>query len=126
MVSESRSVRIADRIHRELSLLFLNDIEDPRLEGVSVTHVKVDRELAFADIYVSALEGKERLDEIMAGLEHAKGFLRSELAHHISHLRTFPQLRFHWDLVPERADRIEQLIAELDTEEEGDENASGE
>lgn len=126
MVSESRSVRIADRIHRELSLLFLNEIEDPRLEGVSVTHVKVDRELAFADIYVSALEGKERLDEIMAGLEHAKGFLRSELAHRISHLRTFPQLRFHWDLVPERADRIEQLIAELDTEEEGDENASGE
>jgi ribosome-binding factor A len=123
MVSESRSVRIADRIKRELSLLFLHEIEDPRLEGVSVTYVKVDRELAFADIYVSAFEGEERADEILAALDHAKGYLRSELAHSISHLRTFPQLRFQWDLVPERADRIDQLIAEIDEEEAGEENA---
>ncbi len=126
MVSESRSIRIADRIKKELSLLFLHEIEDPRLEGVTVTHVKVDRELAFADIYVSAFEGKERVEEIMAGLEHAKGYLRSALAHHISHLRTFPHLRFHWDLVPERVDRIDQIIAEIDAEETGEEDTSKE
>lgn len=116
MVSEARSVRIADRIKRELSILFLHEIEDPRLAGVSATHVKVDRELAYADIYVSAFEGVDRIEEILAGLEHAKGYLRSELAHKMSHLRTFPRLRFHWDPVPERADRIEQIIAELDAE----------
>lgn len=118
MVSEARSTRIADRIKRELAVLFLREIEDPRLAGITVTHVEVDRELAYADIYVSSFEGKERMEEVLAGLEHAGGYLRTELAHAISHLRTFPRLRFHWDPVPERADRIDQIIAELDAEEE--------
>ena len=117
MVSESRSDRIADRIKRELSLLFLQEISDPRLEGVNITYVDVDRELAFADIYVSALEGPERKQEIMDALKRAGGFIRSQLAMTISHLRTFPQIRFHWDPVPERVERLDQIFAELDEEE---------
>lgn len=119
MVSDARSTRIADRIKRELSIIFLQEIEDPRLEGVNVTDVDVDRELAYADVFVSAFEGTERKEEILKALEHAGGFLRSELAHSISHLRSFPVLRFHWDPIPEQADRIDKLIAELDAEEEG-------
>lgn len=121
MVSESRSDRIADRIKRDLSLLFLQEISDPRLEGVNITYVEVDRELAFADIYVSALEGAERKDEIMGALRKAAGYIRSQLALSISHLRTFPQVRFRWDPVPERVERLDQIFAELDEEEGGDE-----
>jgi len=128
MVSESRSTRIADRIKRELSVIFLREIDDPRLEGVNVTSVNVDRELAFADVYVSAFDGSERKKEIMAALKRARGYLRSELAHSISHLRSFPDVRFHWDPIPERADRIDRLIAELDAaeEEEGQEHSGDE
>jgi ribosome-binding factor A len=117
MVSESRSIRIADRIKRELSLLFLQEINDPRLEGVTITSVEVDRELAFADVYVSAIGGEERSPEIMEALSRAKGFIRNQLALGISHLRTFPDLRFHWDAIPERVDRIDQILAELEEEE---------
>ena len=46
MVSESRSERIADRIKRDLSLLFIQEISDPRLEGVNITSVDVDREIS--------------------------------------------------------------------------------
>lgn len=117
MVSESRSDRIADRIQRELTLLFLQEISDPRLEGVNITSVEVDRELAFADIYVSALEGAEREGEIMGALKRASGFIRSQLAMSLSHLRTFPEVRFRWDPVPERVERLDQIFAELDEEE---------
>ena len=118
MVSEERTDRIADRIQRELSLMFLQEISDPRLEGVNVTAVEGDRELAYADVFVSASDGTERRDEIMAALKRAAGFIRSQLAGSISHLRTFPQLRFRWDPVPERMSRLDQIFAEL--EEEGD------
>jgi ribosome-binding factor A len=121
MVSESRSDRIADRIKRDLALLFLQEISDPRLEDINITYVDVDRELAFADIYVSALEGSERKGEIMEALNRASGFIRSQLAMSISHLRTFPQLRFRWDPVPERVERLDQIFAELDEEEGLDE-----
>ena len=116
MVSKVRTERIAERIQEELSEIFLHDIADPRLEGISVTDVQVDRELAFANIYVSAVEGSSRSDEVMDGLQHAKGFLRYELSQRIQ-LRTFPQLRFHWDPTFERAERIEQLISSLQEEE---------
>ncbi len=117
MVSESRSVRIANRIKRDLTLLFLHEVSDPRLAGINITSVEVDREVSYADIYVSAMDGDERKLEIMAALKRAGGFIRSELAHSISHLRTFPQVRFYWDPIPERVDRIDKILAELDEEE---------
>lgn len=115
MVSKLRAQRIADRIREELSEMLLQEISDPRLVGVSITDVTVDRELAFANIYVSAVEGSERSQEILEGLEHAQGFIRRELSHRIE-LRTFPKLRFHWDPTFERADHIERLLASLQKE----------
>ena len=92
--------------------MLIREINDPRLQQIFVTDVKVDRELAFADIYVSAVEGAERSQEILAGLKSAGGFMRRALAGRIE-LRTFPILRFHWDPTPENADHIEQLLTQL-------------
>ena len=117
MVSQARANRIANRIREELSELMLFEITDPRLQGVSITQVFVDRELAFANIFVSSLEGSSRKDEILKGLNHACGFIRRKLAHSID-LRTFPELRFNWDPSPEHADRIDQLITSLHDEQE--------
>lgn len=112
MPSSIRLKRISDRIKEDLSELLLKGVQDPRLTGVQVTDVRVDRELTFADVFVSAVEGQVRKKEVLSGLEHASGFLRSQLAANIE-LRTFPRLRFHWDPTPERADHIERLLASL-------------
>lgn len=122
MVSKSRASRIADRILEELSVILITETRDPRLIGISVTNVKVDRELAYADIYVSAVEGSGRKEEIITGLLHAQGYFRSELANRVE-LRTFPRLRFHWDPTFERADAVDKLIASLH-EHESDEKPS--
>ncbi|GAP17475.1 30S ribosome-binding factor RbfA [Levilinea saccharolytica] len=112
MPSKVRLTRIADRIRQDLSEMLIREVQDPRLSGISITDVKVDRELTFADIYVSAVEGSERSKEILEGLQSASGFLRSQLAARID-LRAFPRLRFHWDPTPERADHIERILASL-------------
>ena len=115
MVSKTRQQRIADRLREDLSEMLIQEIADPRLEGISITDVKVDRELAYADIYFSSLEGSARAQEIKAGLEHAQGFLRSELSRRVE-LRVFPRLRFHYDPTFEHAEHIERLIASLHQE----------
>jgi ribosome-binding factor A len=112
MPSPLRMQRIADRIREELSEMVVREISDPRLSGISITGAKVDRELTYADVFVSHVEGHEREAEVLAGLKHASGFLRHQLAERIE-LRVFPRLRFHWDPTPERADHIERLLAEL-------------
>ena len=117
MVSKTRIQKIEERIFEELSTILIMEVSDPRLETVSITKVKVDRELAFANIYVSSLEGSEASDEILKGLKHAGGFLRRELAHRID-IRHTPRLRFYWDPSPEHADRIDQLIASLHQDEQ--------
>ena len=112
MPSKVRVQRIADRIREDISELLIREISDPRLHQIFITDVRVDRELTFADIYVSAVEGASRSAEILQGLEHASGFLRHALAARIE-LRSFPHLRFHWDPTPEHADHIERLLADL-------------
>ena len=112
MVSKNRLERINERIREELSEILLMQVSDPRLTGISVTDVDVDRELAYANIYVSAIEGSERSKEVLDGLAHASGYLRHELAVRVD-LRTFPRLRFHWDPTFERAERIEELFSTL-------------
>jgi len=118
MPSALRLTRIGDRFRKELSEMLVKDeIRDPRLSGINITAVKVDRELSYADIYVSAIEGVARSKEVLEGLENASGFIRKVLSQRIE-LRSFPRLRFHWDVTPEQADRIEQLLASIHAEEE--------
>ena len=112
MPSGVRLQRIADRIRLELSEMLIKELSDPRLHQIYLTDVKIDRELAYADVYVSAIEGVSRSKEVLAGLESASGFIRRTLASRVE-LRAFPRLRFHWDMTPENADHIEKLLAEL-------------
>lgn len=114
MPSGIRIKRIEDRVQQELSELLIHEVNDPRLRQVFVTDIKIDRELAYAEVYVSAIEGAERSVEVLAGLESASGFLRRALSARVE-LRTFPKLRFFWDPTPENADHIEKLLAELRT-----------
>jgi ribosome-binding factor A len=118
MPSGVRLQRIADRIRQELSEMLIREISDPRLDLIYVTDVKVDRELAYADIFVSAVEGRERSKEVLTGLESASGFIRRTLAGRVD-LRVFPRLRFHWDPTPENADAIEKKLAELRAKKQG-------
>jgi ribosome-binding factor A len=112
MVSQARAQRIAQRIQEELADLLTREAADPRLALISVTGVEVDRELAFATVYVSALDESDRKDEVLQALRRARGFMRSALAARID-LRSFPQLRFRWDSSSARGARIEELLREI-------------
>ena len=116
MPSDVRLQRISDRIKEVFSEMLIFELEDPRIQGIYVTDVNIDRELAYANIYVSAVEGSTRAEEVLAGLESASGYIRRILAGRVV-LRSFPQLRFFWDPTPEKAEHIEGILAEIREEE---------
>jgi ribosome-binding factor A len=115
-----RMKRINDRIKEILSVVLLTKIEDPRLMDVSVTDVRVDRELDYANIYVSSLDKDSDQDEILEALSRASGYLKYEISQEID-LRIMPKLRFFWDPTPQRADRIDALLAQIRAESEAKE-----
>jgi ribosome-binding factor A len=124
MPSETRTRRLEERIQQELSDLLTRSVSDPRLEGVTITGVEVDREFARARIYVNALAEEERSEEILQGLASARGFLRSELARRIP-IRSMPQLQFRWDETFSRAAGIEALLDQVRKEGEGGASQGG-
>lgn len=108
--------RIAELIHRELSLLLMRAVRDPRLAGVTITGVKVTPDLLLAHVYYSVLGDAEAVGEAQTGLEHARGFLRSQLAGRLQ-LRLMPQLLFELDTSAVYGQRIDQLLDQIAREE---------
>ncbi|MBS05134.1 MAG: ribosome-binding factor A [Gammaproteobacteria bacterium] len=109
---DGRTNRLADHIHRQLAVLIQRELKDPRLGLITVNEVRVSRDLAWADVYFTALGGAA-LDGAEDGptevLQHAAGFLRSELAR-IMDTRVTPQLRFHYDNSLEDGMRMSRVI----------------
>jgi len=107
----SRRERVAEQIRRELADLIQSELRDPRVGMISLTEVAVSPDYAHAKVYFSSLAGSDHLDSVMAGLEHAAGFLRSELGKRIS-IHTTPQLHFVFDQSLERGAQLSRLISE--------------
>lgn len=105
--------RMNERIRTILSELFLREISDPRLQGLTVTEVAIDPELMHANVYVNALGDEDRQDEVMQALKRANGFLRREVGQRVR-TRNTPELHFRWDTTLEHGKRIDELLDSLD------------
>lgn len=102
--------RAAQLIQEILSTLLMFEVTDPALQDVTITEVRVDREIEYADVYVHSLTDR---DEVMAGLRRATGFLRRELAAR-TRFRKTPVLQFHWDVAIDRGERIDEILSALE------------
>ena len=94
---------------RELSQLLLRDLKDPRLRGVTLTHVKMSDDLRHGRIFFSHLEGHAHAAESIKGFRSASGFIRKQIGHALQ-LRYTPELNFEFDPGIENAARVDELL----------------
>lgn len=113
-----RAWRVGEQIQRELSELIRSEVKDPRVGMVTIMGVDVSADLAHAKVYVSSLEPAHELDEAVAALNRAAGFLRGRLGRRLR-IRTVPELRFLRDDSVERGVRLTHLIDEVVAKERG-------
>ena len=104
-----RSRRIAEQIQRELSDIIRVELKDPRVGMITLTDVEMTPDNAHAKVFFTVLGQQSRIDEAASGLQHAAGYLRSELAQRMK-IRVVPQLHFEYDASVERGIRLSQLI----------------
>ncbi len=105
----SRSIRLGDQIQRELAEVLERDLKDPRVGMVTITSVRMSRDLAHATVYVTALGNADAVHGSLQALRGAAGFLRSALSTRFRS-RTIPALHFVHDASVERGARIGALI----------------
>lgn len=107
-----RTQRVEDQLRAELADLLRREMHDPRVGFATISRVEVSKDLEHAHVKVSVLGDEATRDAAIAALDHAKGFLRSQLAHRLR-LRIVPELKFVLDRGAEYSQRISDLLEGL-------------
>lgn len=112
-----RVSRVGEQIKKELSQIIQREIKDPRVGFVTVTNVEMSGDLQIAKVYISVFGSTDEKQQTLAGLEKAKGYIRSEIGRRIQ-LRHVPELVFQIDETLERSEHISRLLDEVKQEKE--------
>lgn len=114
MADPARARRLAKRISTIVATAIDHEIKDPRLAFVTITDAKVTADLHDATVYYTVmgadLDSEPDLAGAAAGLEKAKGVLRSKVGAGTG-VRFTPTLTFVADTVPDTARHMEELLA---------------
>src|SRR3954464_4186035 len=118
-----RTDMLASTIQKELALIILRDLNDPRLPAEtlpSITRVKVSPDLSIADVYVTIMGTPGQQSAGLNALKHSAGLMRTKLTKQLT-LRQAPFLKFHIDeglkkelAVLDLLDQVAKENAEID------------
>lgn len=112
-----RAERLAESLREAVTEIVGYELEDPRLQTVTVTDVTVAENLRNANVYVLVDGNEDEIKEAMLALGRAATFIRQQVALEMN-LRYSPQLHFARDTVEENATRIGELLDDLSLEED--------
>jgi len=114
-MNKTRISRVGEEIKKELSILLQREMKDPRIGFVTVTAVEVTSDLQMAKVYISVFGSEEQRQASLAGLQKAKGFLRSEIGKRVK-LRHVPDFVFKLDQSIDYGNKIETILRDISTE----------
>ncbi len=106
----ARTDRVGQQIQKEIALILMREVKDPRLSMTTVSDVEVTRDLAYAKVFVTFLTNDDNeIKESITVLNEAAGFIRSLLAKQLR-ARIMPQLRFVYDKSMAEGVRMAALV----------------
>jgi ribosome-binding factor A len=111
-----RSARLAEEIQHVVMELIPYGLKDPRVETVNVTRVEMTADLKLAKVHVEIKGDKMAKRKALQALEHARGYVRRELAVQLN-VRRIPDLAFYLDVSREHQQRVEEILEQLKKEE---------
>ncbi|GGZ39453.1 30S ribosome-binding factor RbfA [Streptomyces poonensis] len=110
MADNARAKRLADLIREVVAQKLQRGIKDPRLGShVTITDTRVTGDLREATVFYTVYGDDEERAAAAAGLESAKGILRSEVGR-AAGVKFTPTLTFVADALPDTAKNIEDLL----------------
>ena len=120
-MSSRRTLKAAEAIREVVGMAIIADLQDPRIQNVTVTRVEVSGDMRYAKVYVTIM-GDEAMETLsLRGLQSAAGYLQAKCARRID-TRYTPQLQFVIDKGVKNSLLITKLLAEvLPKEEENNE-----
>jgi ribosome-binding factor A len=111
-----RTARVNELL-REILAESLEVIDDERIGLLTITGVRVDKDLKHAVVFYDSLEGEEGDEQVLAVLGELRVRLQASIGRQ-ARLRNTPELTFKPDPAVRGGARIEDLLRELDTDDE--------
>lgn len=118
MLAGKRAVRVGDHILREIAIVLLEKVNDPRVKGVTVTGIRLTDDLKIAKVYYSVMGQQNLVNRAQAGLDSAKGFVKREIALRMK-LKHVPEIIFVHDPTLESGSHMERLFEAVRAMEHG-------
>jgi ribosome-binding factor A len=112
MTKGSRADRVGDLIRMELSTILTRDLRDPGIKNITVTRVKMTKDLQLARVYYMTPTDEKILKNAAQALRRARSFLKRKLAQRL-HLRHMPELTFLYDDSIEKQSNVERLLDQI-------------
>ena len=113
MAHGTRMERVGDQIRVELCALLMRTARDPEVRSVTVTRVRMTRDLQQARVYYTVLEDERGRRAAGRALQRARSFLRRQLGQRLR-LRHVPELTFFYDDSVEQQGRIARIFMEIE------------
>ncbi len=112
MKQTPRTRKVNETVREAIASILIDEISDPRLDFVTVTGAEVSPDFSVAAVYVTAHGDESRYEEVLAGLESAKGRIRSLLGRRVK-TRLTPELRFAIDTSVDEGMRISEALKDV-------------
>ena len=116
MLAGKRAVRVGDQILKEMALLLMNRVKDPRVKKATITGIHLSDDLKNARIYYSVIGDRADIRNTQAGLDSAKGFIKREISLRMN-LKYMPEIVFKHDPTLEMGTQMEKLFDKIKSEE---------
>ena len=107
-----RPERLAEALREEVTEIVGYEMDDPRLQAVTVTDVRVSDNLRDAKVFVVVEGDENQVKSALQALQNAATFVRQQVAMNLD-LRHAPHINFVRDTVEENAVRVDNLIQDL-------------
>jgi len=104
-----RTRRVGELIQRELALIINSELSDPRVGLVTLTDVKLTKDLKQAKVFVTEFSSDSEHKELISALSSAAGYLKRLLSQRLD-LRSTPNLHFIYDASIENGLKMSGLI----------------
>ncbi len=112
MAFYSRADRIGLKIQKAITDLIQKKIQDPRLEMLTVSNVKMSPDLRVAFVYVTTYSKDIKKSQVLEGCKRSGGFIKKQIGSSLG-LKYMPEFRFIYDDSFDKAARMDALITSV-------------
>ena len=110
-----RSDQVAEELRKIISLIFLEELHDPRIGFITVTRIELTDDLRFAKVFYSVLGEEDQKASTQEALDENRVWIRRVVVERIN-MKYAMEIRFELDKSIEHSFKIDNILKKIKKE----------